>query len=132
LPSDELPEDSSSPDNVIGDGTAASCTSAAVVAAVAKGGVITFDCGPDPVGIKMEETAKVVNDTGPKIVIDGGGKVVLSGDGKHRILYLNTCDEAQKWTTSHCQNQDHPQLSIQNLTFADGNAKSIEEGGGAI
>jgi hypothetical protein len=26
----------------------------------------------------MEETAKVVNDTGPEIVIDGGGKVTLT------------------------------------------------------
>jgi hypothetical protein len=70
-------------------------------------------------------------------VIDGGGKVVLSGDGQRRILYMNTCDEAQKWTTSHCQDQDHPQLSIQNITFSDGNAKGQpveddEEGGGAI
>ena len=132
LPNDALPEDVSAPTQVIGTGTAASCTSAAVVAAVAKGGVITFDCGAKPVVIKLTETAKIVNDTGPKIVIDGGGKVVLSGDGKHRILYMNTCDKDQKWTTSHCDDQDHPQLSIQNLTFSDGNAKSVEEGGGAI
>lgn len=132
VPTDALPEDVSAPTQVIGTGTAASCTSAAVVAAIAKGGVITFDCGADPVVIKLTETAKIVNDTGPKIVIDGGGKVVLSGDGKNRILYMNTCDKAQKWTTSHCNDQDHPQLSIQNLTFSDGNAKSVEEGGGAI
>ena len=132
IPGDALPEDVSNPTTVVGDGTPASCTSEAVVAAVAKGGVITFDCGADPVVITMKETAKIVNDTGPKIVIDGGGKVVLSGDGKNRILYMNTCDEKQKWTTSHCQNQDHPQLSIQNITFSDGNAKNVEHGGGAI
>ncbi|MFO0566115.1 MAG: hypothetical protein U0263_10670 [Polyangiaceae bacterium] len=132
IPNEALPEDVSSPTTVVGDGTPASCTSEAVVAAVAKGGVITFNCGPDPVVIKMKATAKIFNDKGPKIVIDGGGKVVLSGDGQHRILYMNTCDEAQVWTTSHCQDQDHPQLSIQNLTFADGNAKGEEEGGGAI
>lgn len=132
IPADALPEDVSSPDHVIGDGTPESCTSDAVVSAVAQGGVITFDCGPDPVVIKLTETAKIVNDTGPKIVIDGGGKVVLSGDGKNRILYMNTCDQAQKWTTSHCNDQDHPQLSIQNLTFSDGNAKNVDEGGGAI
>jgi hypothetical protein len=132
LPSDAVPEDVTSPDHVVGDGTPESCTSDAVVAAVAQGGVITFECGPDPVVIKMTETAKVFNDTGPLIVIDGGGKVVLSGDGTHRILYMNTCDEAQVWTTSHCQDQDHPRLSIQNITFADGNAKTLEDGGGAI
>lgn len=132
LPAEALPEDVTSPDHVIGDGTPASCTSDLVVQTIAKGGVITFDCGPDPVVIKLTETAKIVNDTGPSIVIDGGGKVVLSGDGKNRILYMNTCDQDQKWTTSHCNDQDHPRLSIQNLTFSDGNAKSVEEGGGAI
>jgi hypothetical protein len=132
LPADAMPEDVSAPDHVIGDGTAASCTSDAVVKTVALGGVITFNCGPDPVVIKLSATAKIFNDTGPKIVIDGGGKVVLSGDGKNRILYMNTCDKDQVWTTSHCQDQDHPQLSIQNLTFSDGNAKNVEEGGGAI
>ena len=46
-------EDVSKPTSVVGTGTAASCTSDAVVAAVAKGGVITFSCGPDPVTITM-------------------------------------------------------------------------------
>ena len=119
---------------MVGDGTPPSCTSRAVVDAVAEGGVITFDCGPDPLTIVMEETAKVFNDTGPRIVIDGGGLVTLSGGGRRRILYMNTCDENQVWTTSHCQDQDHPQLTVQNLTFVDANSKSETEydGGGAI
>lgn len=127
--------DSSSPTTVVGDGTPESCTSTAVVDAVARGGVITFDCGPDPHTIMLEETAKIVNDTGPEIVIDGGGLVTLSGQGQRRILYMNTCDEAQKWTTSHCNDQDHPRLTVQNLTFVDANSKSEPEetaGGGAI
>lgn len=125
-------EDVSSPDHVIGNGTPASCTSAAVVAAVAQGGVITFDCGPEPVTIEMLETAKVFNDQDPDIVIDGGGLVTLSGRGERRILYMNTCDQAQVWTTPHCQNQDHPRLTVQNLTFVDGNAtgEGIDLGGG--
>jgi hypothetical protein len=127
-------EDISTPDHVIGNGTKESCTSPVVVGTIALGGVITFDCGPDPVTIVLEETAKIFNDTGPKIVIDGGGKVTLSGGGERRILYMNTCDEAQVWTTSHCQNQDHPQLTIQNLTFIDANSKGESEfdGGGAV
>jgi hypothetical protein len=102
---------------------------------VAAGGIITFDCGPDPVTITMAATAKVRNDTGPEIVLDGGGKVTLSGGGARRILYMNTCDEAQVWTTSHCDDQDHPRLTVQNLTFADGNSTGDETeggGGGAI
>ena len=134
VPSDAREENTSMPDQVIGNGTPASCTSAAVVNAIAAGGIITFDCGPDPVTINMNATAKVFNNTGPKIVIDGGGKVTLSGRNQRRILYMNTCDENQVWTTSHCQNQDHPQLTIQNLTFINGNSKSETEyaGGGAV
>jgi len=102
---------------------------------LAAGGFITFDCGPDPIVITLTETAKVVNANGPEIVIDGGGLVTLSGGGTRRILYQNTCDQAQGWTTSHCQNQDHPRLTVQNLTFADGNASAGGTGaggGGAI
>lgn len=133
VPADGAPLPVSAPRTVVGTGTPASCTSAAFVAAVADGGVITFDCGPDPVTITLTETAKVFNDTGPDIVIDGGGLVTLSGGGARRILYMNTCDEAQVWTTSHCNDQDHPRLSIQNLTFVDGNASGEDpDGGGAI
>lgn len=131
-PPEAAAEDTSNPDHVVGTGTKESCTSSAFVDAVAQGGIITFNCGPDPVVIKLDQTAKIFNDKGPKIVIDGGGKVTLSGSGNHRILYQNTCDEKQVWTTSHCDNQDHPALTVQNLTFLDGNAKSEEDGGGAI
>ncbi len=133
VPAEAGTEDTSQPRTVIGSGTAASCTGDAVVAGVAKGGVITFNCGPDPVTITLTRPAKIVNNTGPKIVIDGGGKVTLSGGGTTRILYMNTCDAAQVWTTSHCQDQDHPQLTVQNLTFVDANSKGLTpDGGGAI
>lgn len=125
--------DVSNPTTRVGDGTPASCTSEAFVAAVAGGGVITFDCGPDPHTIVLTETAKIYNDTGPEIVIDGGGKITLSGGGERRILYQNTCDEAQRWTTDHCDDQDHPRLTVQNLTFVDGDARGDDpDGGGAI
>jgi len=135
VPADAQQEDSSQPRTVVGTGTPESCTGDLFVAAVAKGGVITFDCGPDPATIKLTATAKIVNDTGPKIVIDGGGKVTLDGGGKVRILYQDTCDQAQKFTTSHCQDQDSPQLTVQNLTFANGNSTGMDfdgGGGGAI
>jgi hypothetical protein len=127
-------EDVTSPDHVIGDGTPASCTAEAVVDTIALGGVITFDCGPDPVTVTLTEPAKIFNDTGPKIVIDGGGLVTLSGGGTTRILYMNTCDQNQVWTTPECDNQDHPQLTVQNLTFVDGDSRGEAEydGGGAI
>lgn len=131
VPAEAQAEDTSSPTTVVGTGTKESCTGAGVVDAVAKGGIITFDCGPDPVTITLDATAKIFNDKGPKIVIDGGGKVTLSGGGKVRILYQNTCDEKQVWTTDHCQDQATPALTVQNLGFVDGNSTGdTTEGGG--
>ena len=122
------------PDHIIGDGTPQSCTADAFINAVAQGGKIVFNCGPEPVTITLDRPAKVFNDANPDIVIDGNGLITLSGGGKTRILYMNTCDQNQHWTTSHCQNQDHPRLTVQNITFADGNSRSETEydGGGAI
>ena len=131
VPADAMEEDVSNPDQVVGTGTAASCTSQAVVDAVALGGIIVFDCGPDPITIEMAETAKVFNNTGPEIVIDGGGLVTLSGGDNHRILYMNTCDPVQVWTTPHCNDQDHPLLTVQNLTFIDGDAHGEDPDGEA-
>ena len=129
----------SHPNHVIGKGTPASCTSAAVVKAVAAGGIITFNCGPAPVTITLTATAKVRN-TSHLVVLDGRGLVTLSGGGVRRILYLNTCDPKQRITTSDCFNQRWPQLIVQNMTFTGGNSEARQtngnfggaSGGGAI
>jgi hypothetical protein len=134
VPTAARPVDTSHPSHVVGRGTAASCTSAAVLAAVRAGGIIRFSCGPKPVTIRLSATAKVRN-TSSQVVLDGGGLVTLSGEGRRRILYLDTCDPAQVWTTSHCQDQSSPKLVVQNLTFTDGNSTGQRfdgGGGGAI
>jgi hypothetical protein len=123
-----------SPDRIVGAGTPDSCTADAFVAAVAQGGKIAFDCGPDPVVITLSRPAKVFNDAADDVVIDGGGLVTLSGADRTRILYMNTCDPAQHWTTAHCDNQETPRLTLQNLSFVHGNSSGETEhdGGGAI
>lgn len=133
VPAEALALDVSMPDQVIGTGTPASCTPEAFIAAVAQGGKITFNGGTRPFTIILPRPAKVFNNK-PDVVIDGGGLVTLSGGGRTRILYMNTCDPDQVWTTSHCQDQEHPQLTVQNLTFIDGNsaAETQYDGGGAI
>ena len=84
----------------------------------------------------MRATAKVFNRNKAghdvkRVVIDGGGLVTLDGMGKRRILYQDTCDQRQVWTTSHCDNQAFPHLVVQNLTFAHGNSTGNHfEGGG--
>ncbi|MBL6448474.1 hypothetical protein JMN32_19330 [Fulvivirga sp. 29W222] len=134
IPNAATPEDVSSPDHKVGNGTPESCTGQVVVDAIAKGGKIVFDCGSEPITITLPETAKIFNDANDEVVIDGGGLVTLSGGGVRRILYMNTCDQDLHWTTSHCQDQDHPRLTVQNITFADGNSVADTEysGGGAI
>jgi hypothetical protein len=134
VPAEARVVDTSHPTRVVGRGTAKSCTSAKVVRAVRRGGIITFDCGPRPVTITLRRTAKVHN-TSKQVVLDGGGKVTLSGAGKRRILYLNTCDRKLTWTTSHCNDQATPRLVLQNLTFVRGNATGRHQeggGGGAV
>ena len=126
--------DTANPDRVVGDGTPESCTPEAFIAAVAHGGKIVFHGGPNPFTLTLNRPAKVFNDSIPDIVIDGAGLVTLSGGGATRILYMNTCDSNQHWTTPHCQDQDGPRLIVQNLTFIDGNSRNETEnnGGGAI
>jgi hypothetical protein len=134
VPAAALAVDTSHPDRWVGNGTARSCTSRAVVRAVAKGGVIRFRCGPKRVRIEMRKTAKVVN-TSRRVVLDGRGLITLSGGGKRRILYQDTCDRRQTWTTSHCDDQATPRLVVQNMAFAHGNATGATYdggGGGAI
>jgi hypothetical protein len=147
VPTGMGPEDVSHPDHVIGDGTAASCTSAAVLSAVTAtaGGVITFSCGPNPITITLTQTAKVRNNIQKKLVIDGGGKVTLSGGNSNRILYVDTCDSSLgPVVPGNCLYAPaSPQVTVQNITFADGNATNSpyvspgdtnggSNGGGAI
>jgi hypothetical protein len=84
IPSGGQPADVSNP-TVIGDGTATSCTFSALNTAVGKGGVITFNCGSDPVTIAITATMNLL--TTKDTVIDGGNKITL--DGGHAVQILN-------------------------------------------
>lgn len=113
--------DVSAPTTVVGDGTAASCTEAAVRAAAATGGVITFACGPGPVTIAVTSEIVVAKET----VIDGGGVVALDGGGLTRVLYLDSD-----------YNTPTPRLTVQRLAIVNGRSPAVGEdtaqGGGAI
>jgi hypothetical protein len=85
-----------------------------------------------------------VRNSTPKLVIDGGGKITLSGGGTVRILYIDTCDTTLGTVSGNClYAPTGPQVTVQNLTFADGNATNStyvspgdtnggSNGGGAI
>jgi hypothetical protein len=132
VPTAGKPVDASHPTTVVGTGTADSCTGAALQAAVDKGGVIAFDCGPDPATITVTKPITINNKAGADMlgdtVIDGGGKVTLSGGGTSRILLLDACQNAN---SAHCDTFPHPVLTVQRLTFTGGADDSVA-GGGAI
>lgn len=136
VPAEGAADSIASPTTVVGNGTAASCTSAAFESAVQNGGVITFNCGPDSVTIAVDHEIRLMNKVGPNKngyrVIDGGGKITLSGKGSHRILYQNACEESLGWLNDHCNRSLYPRLVVQNITFSGGKATDKTLGGGAI
>ena len=72
----------------VGDGTTASCTEAALHAAVAAvndagGGTVLFDCGGE-VTIALTQSVFVTK----AMILDGGGTVTLSGGGAVRVIEL--------------------------------------------
>lgn len=104
------PYDTSSPTAVIGTGSPASCVEADLRAAAEQGGVIVFDCGPDPVTIDM--TQQIVLPVDTDTIIDGGGLVTLDGGGVTRHFYFNHPD----WMNNPTK------VVLQNLTLRDGSA----------
>ncbi|MCU0497377.1 MAG: hypothetical protein MUF87_08510 [Anaerolineae bacterium] len=72
---------------VVGNGTAASCTNAAILNTIVNGGIVTFNCGANPVTIPITQTLQFQDwDT----VIDGGNLVTLQGTSGVRIISFRT------------------------------------------
>ncbi len=92
---------------VVGTGTPASCTEGGLDAALA--GLVTFDCGPDPVTITITSTKTIAYDT----VIDGGGRITISGGNRVGVFAVNGVS-----------------LTVQNLTIADAQSSSAGSGAG--
>jgi len=120
------PADVNAPTSVVGTGTPESCTAAELEEAIGAGGVIVFDCGPDPLTLSLDHALEITVDT----VVDGGGLVTLSGGDATRIFELDTGNfEATS-----------PTLTVQRLTLTRGRATGTpiplgtetDGGGGAI
>jgi hypothetical protein len=107
VPSSDQPADVSNA-TVIGSGTAASCTFAALNTAVSNGGAITFNCGSAPATIAITATMNLP--TNKNTVIDGGNKVTL--DGGHAVQILNFNHGDYKVNTFG--------LTLQHLTLVNG------------
>jgi len=95
---------------VVGAGTADSCTEAALDAALTGGGMVTFDCGTEPVTIILTQQTTISSDT----TVNGGGLVTLDGNDAVRAFWV-------------AQGQA---LTVENLAIVNGYA--TDAGGGAI
>lgn len=117
--------DVTNPATVVGTGDPASCTEAALRAAVTKGGVITFNCGAAEHTITV--TSPLAAPTNKDTAIDGGGKITLSGGDTTRILEL-----------VHSFEKAAPTLTVQRITLTKGrttdvpNTTATTKGGAAI
>jgi predicted outer membrane repeat protein len=96
---------------VVGDGSAASCTEAALATALAGGGTVTFNCGSSPVTITVTSEQSIDADT----TIDGGNRdnIIISGGGSTRVFAV----------------AENTNLTVRNVTIANG---STTDNGGAI
>jgi hypothetical protein len=102
--------DTSKPTTVVGTGTAASCTAAALTSALTAGGIVTFNCGAKPATITVAATIELPFDK--DTVIDGGGKITIDGGGTVRIL---------DWSSPNYRKTTFS-LTLQHITFAHGHA----------
>jgi hypothetical protein len=102
-------EDTSATTVTVGSGTAASCTETALASALAKGGVIRFNCGG---AATITLTSQKILRTDVNTTLDGQGMITLDGRGTTRLLYYSSPNFQATRTT----------VTIQNLTLQNGAA----------
>lgn len=129
------------PDWVIGNGTAESCTEAALLAATTVDGYVTFDCGTNKTEILLSQPIQIEND----LELDGKGQIVLDGDGRSSLLTITSGSAAslQNMTIQNSGNASESAVTVgagstvvfDGITFANNRVvvnRSYCGGGGAI
>jgi hypothetical protein len=96
---------------VVGTGSPGSCTEAALKAAVAGGGTVTFNCGSSAT-ITLTNDVVISKDT----VIDGGGRITISGNNVTRVF----------------RTDNYVHFTAQNLTIQNGKEPGSDSAGGGI
>jgi hypothetical protein len=126
----------------VGDGTPASCTDTAFLDAVATGGLVLFDCGPNPITITLFEGDGI--QASPGTTIDGGsqGQITLSGAGSDRLFQLTFGDsltltnlvltEGYASAPGGAIFVQGGQLLLDQVTVRDSQAQQAVYGGGAL
>ncbi len=119
---------------VVGIGTPASCTEAALVAALASGGAVTFNCGSNPHTITFTNRKTINGDTS----IDGADKISFNGGGTTGFFSLSSARRLTltAMTLTNAGNMSSPStglgiavgdgiLSIANSTFSQNTRGAI-------
>ena len=114
IPAEGQPINTSTPTTVVGTGTPASCTYTQLSSAIATGGIITFNCGADPVTIAVTATLNIP--TNRDTVIDGGQKVTLDGQNLVRIMSFDS---------ANFQWNEH-RLTLQHISLINGKTTPTE------
>nr|BAJ95729.1 predicted protein [Hordeum vulgare subsp. vulgare] len=116
----------SSPTSTVGTGTSASCTFASLQSAIAAGGLVNFNCGPQVVVIAFTATIAIIKN----VTIDGGSRVAFDGLNARRLFTVNNnpADSRAAYTNTYA--------TFKNLIFVNGKVTSstsgTDGGGGAI
>lgn len=105
--------DTSNPTTVVGTGQG-TCNEALLVAAIAKAGVITFNCGT-AVTITVSKTLALRTDV--DTTIDGGGKVTIDGGNMVQIMSFNHAD----------YRKNDIKLTLMRLTLTHGKIAGIDK-----
>ena len=122
--------DVSHPAHVVGTGDPASCTEAALRAAVTAGGVITFDCGAAPARIAV--STQIDLPTAIDTVIDGGTLVTIDGGNATRLFAFDHADYRKNLVTVTLQKLTLANAASTGPFLANGHDYDLTGGGGAI
>ena len=98
----------------VGSGTGASCTESVLADAVAKGGVIRFNCGSQPATIVLSSEIKLRTDV--DTTLDGQDKITIDGRGSTRLFYYSSANFQHTKTV----------VTIQNITLQNGAAQGTK------
>lgn len=112
-------KDTAKPTTVVGNGTPSSCNQNSLSTALHKGGIITFNCGRQPIRITINSELQVSKEV--DTTIDGADIVTLDGLGITRILKFDRADF--RYST--------PILTVQRIRFINGRCQD-EDGGCGI
>ena len=119
------------PNAVVGTGTPASCTEAALLTALDAGGDVTFNCGNAAHTITLTSAKTLSTD----VNVDGGGLITLSGGNTNSIFTVanGTTVTLRRITLVNASNKavyNSGTLNVINATFLDNAGGAIYSAGG--